>query len=222
MKPVTKVSAEAQSTTILRQHILSGRVKPGARLTEVSLAEQLGVARATVRTSLHKLASEGIVTQTPYTGWRVAALAPKDVWELWTLRASLEGLAAKLAANSMNSDYRARINGAMEDLVKACQKGDAAKASAADFALHGTIIRLVGHQRLEDQYRQVEQQVKIYISSSNALVGDRLIEIIAQHEPLVEALLAGDGDRAARESWLHHQSEGEKLAAWIANQDQAA
>ena len=76
----------------LREHILSGAVKPGARLTETPLAEQLGIARATLRISLHRLASEGIVVQIPYTGWQVVTLSPRisgsfgrcaAAWKVW-------------------------------------------------------------------------------------------------------------------------------------------
>jgi len=211
LRPVTKQSAENQCTTILRDYILSGRVKPGARLTETALAEQLNVARATLRTSLHRLASEGMVVQIPYTGWHVTALAQKDVWELWTLRASLEGLAARLVAESMNETFRTRLTSAMDDLVAACKSGNPINASRADFALHRTIIDLTDHDRLKFQYKQVEQQVRFFIVNSNSLLGDNLNEIILQHEPIVEALISGDGKMAAERAWHHNQTEGEKL-----------
>lgn len=211
LRPVTKLSAENQCTMILRDHILSGRVKPGARLTEIALAEQLDVARATLRTSLHRLASEGIVVQIPYTGWHVTALTSKDVWELWTLRASLEGLAARLVAESMNDAFLARLTRAMDELVATCRSGNPVNASAADFALHRTIIDLSDHERLKLQYKQVEQQVRFFIVNSNSLLEDNLDEIIAQHQPIIDALISGNGKAAAEEAWNHNQSEGEKL-----------
>lgn len=94
LRPVARQSTEIIVTDTLRDYILSGEVAPGERLTEIALAEQLGVARATLRTALHRLTSEGIVVQTPYTGWHVASLSAQDVWEIWTLRGSLESLAA--------------------------------------------------------------------------------------------------------------------------------
>lgn len=218
LKPVVKLSAETQTLENLRNYLLSGAVKPGARLTEMSLAEQLGVARATLRASLNRLVTEGIVVLTPYTGWRVAALTEGDAWELWTLRASLEGLAAKLAAESMSPDRRTRIGQAMASLVVACGDGDVRSASDADFALHRTIVESIGHSRLERQYLQVEQQIRLYIMTSNALVGD-LGQIVSQHEPLVEALLRADPELAAREAWIHNETEGRKLANWLHEQE---
>ncbi|MCX7865321.1 MAG: GntR family transcriptional regulator, partial [Novosphingobium sp.] len=65
---VQKRSAEVQAADKLREAIVSGRIPLGARLTEVSSAEQLGVARSTIRTALHQLVQDGLVIQVPYTG----------------------------------------------------------------------------------------------------------------------------------------------------------
>lgn len=221
LRPVLKQSAEAQTTDNLRAYLLSGALKPGARLTEIPLAEQLGVARATLRTSLHRLAGEGIVVQTPYTGWSVTDLSPRDVWELWTLRGSLEGLAAKLAAERMNDKLRGAIEHARSGLIAACNTGDVNKASEADFALHRTIISSVNHARLESQYKLVEQQIRLYIVTSNMLAVDNLPQIVTQHDRLIDALLLANPKRAAEEAWNHNEVEGKKLVAWLSSRTDA-
>lgn len=214
MRPVAKQSAESQVTDSLREFILSGTVKPGDRLTEVALADHMGVARATLRTGLHRLASEGIVTQIPYTGWQVVELTADDVWELWTLRASLESLAAKLAAETP-IEAREQIEDAYQALVAACRRGNLRKISECDFALHRAIVQASGHARLKQQYRLVEQQVRLYISSSNDIVEEGPDAIVEQHRPIVEAILSGKGDIAAREAWGHNEQEGQKLVKWL-------
>jgi DNA-binding GntR family transcriptional regulator len=98
LEPITKRSAEVQALDQLRVAILSGTFAPGARLTETALAEQLATSRATIRTALHHLVAEGLVIQVPYTGWKVTRLTADDAWELVTLRASFEALAASLAS----------------------------------------------------------------------------------------------------------------------------
>lgn len=215
LRPVAKLSAEAQATGSLRDFILAGSLKPGARLTEIALAEQMGVARATLRTALHRLASEGIVVQIPYTGWQVAELSANDVWELWTLRGSLESLAAKLAAQSTDPSVKAGIRKAHDKLLAACATGNMEAISEADFALHRAIIDLVGHSRLQRQYQLVEQQVRLYILTSNSFVADGPEDIIEQHRPMMEALLAGDGVAAGEAAWHHAESEGHRLSAWL-------
>lgn len=215
LRPVAKQSAENQATDSLRNYILSGAVAPGARLTEIALAEQMGVARATLRTGLHRLASEGILVQIPYTGWQVAELTANDVWELWTLRGSLESLAAKLAAESEEPAVRDSITRAYAHLLAACAEGDMRKISEQDIALHRAIIDGARHTRLQRQYQLVEQQVRLYIITCNTQVADGPLDIIEQHRPLADALLAGDGEKAAREAWRHNEQEGERFAAWL-------
>lgn len=215
LRPVAKQSAENQAADSLRNYILSGSVKAGARLTEIALAEQMGIARATLRTGLHRLASEGILVQIPYTGWQVAELTATDVWELWTLRGSLESLAAKLAAESTDPAVRDGISRAYAHLLAACAEGDMRKVNDCDIALHRAIIDGARHSRLQRQYQLVEQQVRLYIITCNTMVHDGPLDIIAQHRPLAEALLAGDAELAAREAWLHNEKEGERFAALL-------
>lgn len=220
LRPIARLSTEAQATLSLREHILSGALKPGARLTETPLAEQLGIARATLRMSLHRLASEGIVVQIPYTGWQVVALSARDVWELWTLRGSLESLAARLAAERMNDSAREKVKEAMKELAAACHRGRVHDINKADFAFHRTMIDLAGHTRLSEQYRQVEQQVRLYIASTNIYnEPDDWLVVIEHHQPLASALLDGDPERAAEEARRHNEVFGKKLAA--AMQDEA-
>jgi DNA-binding GntR family transcriptional regulator len=207
---VLKKSAEAQATDILRDRILRGALEPGARLTEIKLADALNVSRATLRTALHQLTVEGLVIQVPYTGWSVMTLTAHDAWELYTLRASLEGLAARLAAAALTADGRGKLEAAFNLLCDAALKGSLQKATAADFALHKTIVELSGHRRLAEQYRLVEQQVRVTIASTNALLPDKA-SIVDQHKPIVDAILAGDAAQAARCSEQHTISEGERL-----------
>jgi DNA-binding GntR family transcriptional regulator len=212
LRPVARLSAEAQATQSLREHILSGALKPGARLTETPLAEQLGIARATLRMSLHRLASEGIVVQIPYTGWQVVALSTKDIWELWTLRSSLESLAARLAAERMTDSNSTQLTEAMDNLSAACRRGRVHDINKADFAFHRTIIDLAGHARLSEHYRQVEQQVRLYIASTNIYnEPDDWSVVVEHHRPLATALIERDPERAATEARLHNETFGKKL-----------
>lgn len=221
MDAVLKRSAEAQATDILREQILGGHIRTGARLTEVRLASELKVSRATVRTALHQLTVEGLIVQTPYTGWSVMTLMAHDAWELYTLRASLEGLAARLAARSLDASGRTELEGAFNRLSTVSLRGSWAKTTAADFALHKTIVQLAGHQRLAEQYRLVEQQVRVSIASTNALIPD-LSTIIDQHQPIVDAILSGRADEAASCSETHNITEGERLHAHLSLQQRTS
>jgi DNA-binding GntR family transcriptional regulator len=214
IKPVQKRSAEQLAVTELRRLIVAGVLPAGERLTEVGLAEQLQLARATVRVALHQLSTEGLVALVPYTGWSVARLMPDDAWEIFTLRSSLEGLAARLATQRLDPGGRQQIAGAFAQLVDACVRADHPLIAERDFDLHRTIVQLAGHGRLADQYRNLEQQVRMYIASSDALITDPQV-IIAQHRPIVDAMLVGDDEEAGRLAANHNLSEGEVLVAHL-------
>ncbi len=76
----------------LRHDIVFGALSPGDRLTEMKLAADFELSRATIRTALQQLATEGLIVQMPYTGWAVVSLTAHSAWELYTLRSPLEGL----------------------------------------------------------------------------------------------------------------------------------
>ena len=77
----------------LRSAITSGQYRPGDHLGEVELATHLGVSRGTVREALRHLQQEGLVTAGNRNMLRVSTISPRDVRELFRVRAALEGLA---------------------------------------------------------------------------------------------------------------------------------
>lgn len=223
--PVVKASIESRATAILRDSIVDGVLPVGSRITEIQLAQQMKISRATLRVALHQLASEGLVKLVPYTGWTVMALTRQDVWELYTLRSVVERLAAQIAARKIDAAGAAILQQALDRLVQTCAADDWNKIAEADFNLHKTIIRLTNHSRLAAQYALIEQQVRIYIRSSDALVSEPSA-IVDQHRPIVQAILDGDAERAGLLSEEHNTSEGEKLVSSMpeteAGQDEAA
>ena len=209
--PVVKMPAEAQATDTLRDSIVNGTIPAGARVTEIQIAQQLNLSRATIRTALHQLAKEGLLNLVPYTGWTVLSLSSRDVWELYTLRSAVERLAAQLVAGSINSTKSSRLKWALDGLAKECTRGSPGRVAEADFALHKTIIQMSDHTRLASQYALIEQQIRMYIRSSDALVAE-ISTIIDQHQPIVDAILAGDAEASGHLSEQHNLTEGKKLS----------
>jgi DNA-binding GntR family transcriptional regulator len=220
LKPIQKRSAEAQATEALRDLILRGGARPGSRLTEIGLSQQLSLSRATIRTALHQLANEGLVVQVPYTDWQVASLSGADAWELYTLRASLEALGIRLAIGTLTQEREQMIAAALDALVAACRTGDRAAIADQDLGLHSTIVELSGHRRLREHYRLVRQQIRLYIAWSDALMPD-VDAIIETHRWLVDAMLQRDADRAASLAHDHCESAGRILAEFLGERAEA-
>lgn len=214
LRPVEKIPADIKAAELLRNSILSGEITPGTRITEQSLSHQMQLSRATVRLALHQLSSEGLVVLTPYTGWSVARLTPKDAWELSTLRAALERMACILVAESLTEQTISTLRAAYDHLVAVCKKESASEAAEADFALHAAIINLSNNSRLVTHYTQVERQARMFIFSSNALL-EKPSTILDQHKPIITALLAGEAEKSGSLMEAHNIQEGKRLTAYL-------
>jgi DNA-binding GntR family transcriptional regulator len=209
---IDRRSLDWRAADLLREQILTGQIPHGHRLVETSLAEQLEVSRGTLRSALRTLSHEGLIAQVAYTKWMVPERSHEDAWELYTLRGTLEGLAARLVAEQRRPQAIAEVRTAYDRLVAAVAAESHGDVAEADAGLHKAIIVAAGHRRLLDQYQLLEQQIRHYIVSSNALIVD-LHQMVPAHEPLVQAILAGDAETAAQLGLEHNAPEVEKAAA---------
>ncbi|CAM3829031.1 HTH gntR-type domain-containing protein [Bordetella sputigena] len=214
LEAIKKQSAEYLVTEALRAQMLSGEILPGTRITEASLAERLAVSRGTLRIALYQLAQEGLVKQTPYTGWATSSIEPEDLWELYTLRAGLESTAARIVCERMNPATAKAIEEAFAALEQACALGKYPHIAKKDFLFHRKIIDLTGSGRLSEHYRLVEQQIKVFVASTYNFVA-KPEDVIDHHQPFVQALISGDADAASHLLWVHAVEEGKRLHSYL-------
>ena len=217
---IEKRTLDSRLADTLREALFSAEFPPGRRLTEQELAEGYGVSRGTARAALRQLLGDGLVTQVPYTGWEVATFSADDVWELHTLRSALEGLGARLAASCIDAASRKSLEAAMKALVVACRSTKRGAIARADFALHQAIVDVSRHSRLHAQYRVISRQIGQVISMSDDLIADPAV-IVAQHRPIVDAILAGRPDESERLARSHNEDEGERLVSYLRSREVA-
>jgi DNA-binding GntR family transcriptional regulator len=211
-------SLDVQAAEVLREQILDGSFAPGTRLLEIELAEQFHLSRGTIRSALQQLTFEGLVVQFPYRGCAVSGLSAQDAWELYTLRGALEGLAARLVAETITPHKIAPLNAALQTLVDAAEQNSWQAVAKADFALHEAIVQFTNHRRLQEQYKIVGQQIQLYIISSNAL-NPNLDGIVVEHKQLVSAICSGDG-AIAEQIARDHSSDGKALVEHLRTLEQ--
>ncbi|MFK7733675.1 MAG: GntR family transcriptional regulator [Pseudomonadales bacterium] len=199
------------NTTLLkriREMILSGELSPGARITELGLAETLGVSRTPVRNVLPVLASEGYLEAVGKRGFAVKQFDLQESLDVLELRATLEGVAARYL---VNRGISSQVLSALEECLDA---GDALFRKryltvedeeiygAMNARFHQTIVEHCGSQPLINMIESLNK--KPFIGPSVVVfdqVGlDQAFETLfrahGQHHDLVEALNAGDGSRA--------------------------
>jgi DNA-binding GntR family transcriptional regulator len=211
LRAIKRQSAEKMTADELRRLITSGELPAGLRITETSLAEQFQVSRGTLRIALHQLAREGLIVQTPYTGWTVMSIQPQDVWELYTLRAALESMAARVASERLTPEGAQALEAAFAELRLARRRGDSQKVVAEkDFEIHKTIVELAGHRRLSEHYRMVEQQIRLFVAST--YVGSKNPDAtLDHHRAIIDAIVRKDPAEATRLIEEHCIGEGRRL-----------
>lgn len=109
----------------LRRAIIDGRLAPGVRLTERELTEMMGVSRTVIRETLRQLETEGLIANVPNKGPVVRALSLAEAQDLYTIRAVLEGLAARLFVQNAGDAEVQRLTQALDVVVGAYERGDA-------------------------------------------------------------------------------------------------
>jgi DNA-binding GntR family transcriptional regulator len=112
-----------QVLEIVRGAILDFRYKPGQRLIERELIEQIGVSRTTIREVLRELDAEGLVTTIPQKGAIVVVPTPEEAADLYDVRGSLEALAARRFVERANGEQLVALRRAVEDFGRAVEDG---------------------------------------------------------------------------------------------------
>jgi DNA-binding GntR family transcriptional regulator len=181
----------------LREDVLSGELDPGTVLSEASLARSFGVSRGPIREALGRLASEGLVTITPRRGAIVTELTPDEFIEAYQVREALETLAISLAVPRLEAADLARLRTLHEEMVEHAKRGEVNAFFDANAAFHGLFVTASGNQKLQEVYRLLMDQMGRYLAHSLALRGS-LGKSIAEHAAILEAVEAGDADRATR------------------------
>jgi DNA-binding GntR family transcriptional regulator len=133
---VTLATVQEHAVDALRRLIISGALRPGARVNQEDVAAELGVSVAPVREALRVLEQEGQVTYKPRRGYSVTELRMADLDEIYALRALLEGRAARHALPVLDAEALSRVRDAARACVEAARSGDVAAELAANRRFH--------------------------------------------------------------------------------------
>ncbi|GAB3394819.1 GntR family transcriptional regulator [Amycolatopsis echigonensis] len=175
----------------LRERILTGRLKPGDRLVERELAEDLGVSRVPVREAIRSLEAEGFVVVPSPRRVVVRQLARTDVEELFDVREALESLAAARAAERAGKPEMRRLERLLAESARVTKGGDGARISEVNSRLHDEIIAIAGNRLLTTMLHPLEGQLR-WLTSQN----EHWDELLEEHRRLVEAIGSGEVERA--------------------------
>jgi DNA-binding GntR family transcriptional regulator len=194
---VRNLTLREQVLAHLREEILSSRLEPGADLNEVALATSLGVSRGPIREALGRLAAEGLVTVTPRRGTIVTKLTKQEFIDAYQVREALESLAMRVAVPRLTDEERAELHQLSDEMRRLAQAGDVNSFFEVNRHFHEKLVAASGNRRLQAMHEQLLGQMGRLLRKSADLRGG-LGESAAAHEAILEAVDAGDADRAAR------------------------
>jgi len=190
----------------IRESILAGRHAPGERLIEARLANDLGVSRTRVRDALARLEAEHIVARAPNRGVMVRPFTISDIEETYSLRLLLEGFGARMAAQNITTPEIERLRAVqtrMEE-VEAAMAGTSApeerlvwvrEVTELNNEFHRLIQLASRNSRLQRVVRMVVDMPLVF-RSFYWYTESELSEAAREHEEIIEALVARDGDRS--------------------------
>lgn len=186
----------------LRQAVLDGTMKPGERLIERKLAQQLEVSRTPVREAIRILEREGLVYHLPRIGARVSQIDEQEVNEIYRIRAVLEGLATRMAAERIDADQLNELTRLMHLIENEAYSSQASQAHLEKLEkihreFNDLIYRAAGSPRLYDMITSLAEYIARYARVGYAQPG-RVAEATREHRQLVEAIKLRDGDLAER------------------------
>lgn len=200
----------------LREAIIDGRLKPGERVMEVQLAEKLGVSRTPVREAIRKLELEGLLIMVPRKGAYVADVSFKDILEVLEIRASLEGLAASLAARNATEEDINILKIKTQEFSDCVKNEDVRGMIQKDSEFHDIILSSAKNKRLNTIIEGLREQVQrfrvIYFTEYNKS------EYLSQeHLRVVEAIANRDSEVARNYAQQHIENLTEYIKSRMKN-----
>ena len=166
--------------------IMNGELKPGQRIVESTLARRLGVSQAPVREAIRDLVMTGFLETEPYKGTSVRSLSREDLYEVYTVRAALESLAARLASRRVTDADLAMLRQILTAMVEAGRAHDMNGMIRLDIAFHEAILRLSGNKLLYNLWQTL--RLGQWTIVTTRMREFQLEELARRHEELYQAL----------------------------------
>jgi DNA-binding GntR family transcriptional regulator len=178
----------------LLDEICSGQVKPGERLVIDQIARELRVSITPVREALMRLQSEGLVSETMYSGMRVSELSMEDIVQHHEIRGVLAGYAASLAAVQITAGQLLALEAVFEKLEEAAENGDVRAFRQLDRAFHEQLYAAAGAHMVVEQFHQLSRHTERYWLMGKAFLDRSYLESSqADHREIMRLLKTRNG-----------------------------
>lgn len=198
-----------QIKELIIQRILEGTYKPGDRVVELQLVQELGVSQAPVREALRDLEAMRFIETEPYRGARVREVTPEELTESYPVRAALEELAGQLASTLATEETFTLLETEMQNMHDAAKANDQHGLLVHDARFHEVIVEAAGNAVLLDSWGglRIEAFTLVSVIKSQLDLG----AIAQTHQPIVDALRQRDADLTGKVMRDHIEHFGSTL-----------
>lgn len=196
----------------IREAIVRGDFVPNQRLVEADLSEQFAASRATIRSALAQLASEGLVERVQNRGARVRAVSVAEAVEICEVRMVLEGLCAAKAAERITRQGAAELTAIGEKMRAAVSTGDVLGYSRLNEELHRRVREISGQETARNVLERLRAQ-SVRHQFKLAMHPGRPIASLPEHVAIIDAICAHDPAAAEQAARAHLRSVIATLSA---------
>lgn len=212
-KSLGNISADLRAA--IENDILTGAIAPDARLDEASLAKRFGVSRTPIREALQALAASGLIELRPRRGAVVSAPDFRRLIEMFELMAELEALCARQAARRLRPADREALTAALEACRAAVTRGDTDSYYYENERFHQAIYAASQNGFVAEQAIALQKRLASY-RRLQLRVRNRMMSSFAEHEAIVQAILAGDEELASQRLRGHVVVQSERFGDLLA------
>ncbi|PIE53895.1 MAG: GntR family transcriptional regulator [Dethiosulfovibrio peptidovorans] len=151
----SKITLSKKVEVYLRNKILNGELQPNDKIVELEVAKEMDVSRGPVRDALKTLMFEGLVDYKTNKGCSVRTLSPKDAYEIFFIRGSLEKIALERCGGHFSGEAIFKMDIALERMKKACEENSLTAIIAADEMFHYQIVNMGGISLLTKMWQML-------------------------------------------------------------------
>ncbi|MCJ1909946.1 GntR family transcriptional regulator [Planococcus ruber] len=204
---------------IIRKMILNGELQAGERINQAHLAENLSISRGPIREALKLLQNEGLIKHETNKGTFVATLSKEDAFEIYTLRALLEGEAAQLALPNLTDQDFAKLENLLDEFYEAMVEKNLEKQAQCDILFHSTIVHASRHNRLINIHKHLDTQVGAMFLTVANQVPLRVEQVVENHRVLLNALRTKNCKEIQEKFSAHYTDALKDLSGMVLNQE---
>ena len=198
-----------QIKELISQRILEGTYKPGERIVELQLVNELGVSQAPVREALRDLEAMRFIETEPYKGARVRAVSRDELAQSYPVRAVLEELAGQMATPRATVELFSQLDSEVQNMRKAARNKDQHSLLVHDARFHELIVEATGNTVLLDTWSGLRIEAFTLVSVVTSHLD--LVAIANTHLPILDALRSGDAHLTGKVMREHITSFGDML-----------